>query len=89
MIPNTFSPDGDGINDTFSGKGVFIKEFKMTIFDRWGNIIFVSDDINKPWDGKANKGNEIVLADVYIYSIIAIDFKNQRHNYKGIVTLLR
>lgn len=61
----------------------------MTIFDRWGNMIFVSEDINKPWDGKANKGKEIALADVYIYSITATDFKNRKHNYKGIVSLIR
>jgi len=88
-IPNAFTPDGDGINDNFSGKGVFIKEFKMNIFDRWGNMIFVSEDVNKPWDGRANKGKEIALADVYIYSITATDFKNRKHNYKGIVSLIR
>ncbi|MES2284851.1 MAG: PKD domain-containing protein [Bacteroidota bacterium] len=88
-IPNAFSPDGDGINDSFSGRGIFIKEFKMNIFDRWGNMIFVSEDINKPWDGTANRGKEIALADVYIYSIIATDFKNRKHNYKGIVSLIK
>jgi gliding motility-associated-like protein len=88
-IPNAFSPDGDGTNDTFSGRGVFIKEFKISIFDRWGNMIFASDDINKPWDGKANKGSEIALADVYIYSIVVVDLKNKKHNYKGIVTLIK
>lgn len=88
-IPTAFSPDDDGMNDSFSGKGVFIKEFKMNIFDRWGNMVFVSEDINRPWDGKANKGKEIALADVYIYSITATDFKNRKHNYKGIVSLIR
>ena len=88
-VPNAFSPDGDGINDSFTGRGVFIKEFEMTIFDRWGNMIYRSDEITKPWDGKANKGAEIAQADVYVYSITATDFKDLKHNYKGIVTLTR
>ncbi|MCE9540763.1 MAG: PKD domain-containing protein, partial [Bacteroidetes bacterium] len=88
-IPNSFSPDGDGMNDTFMGKGLFIKEFKMTIFDRWGNSIFISDDSNKSWDGKANRGPDTALQDVYIYVIEIKDFKNKNHSYKGIVTLVK
>ena len=61
----------------------------MRIFDLLRNMIFVSEDINKPWDGTANRGKEIALADVYIYSITATDFKNRKHTYKGIVTLIR
>ncbi len=61
----------------------------MRIFDRWGNMIFFSDNINKPWDGKSKQGKEISLADVYVYSILATDFKGQEHSYKGAVTLIR
>ncbi len=88
-IPNAFSPNDDGVNDTFSGKGLFISKFEMMIFDRWGNLIFFSDDINKPWDGKANHGTEAAQGDVYVYSFKVIDFKMIKHNYKGIVTLVR
>ncbi len=88
-IPNAFTPDGDGINDSFTGKGIFIKEFEMSIFDRWGNLIYKTSDINKPWDGKAGRGSEIAQADVYVYSVKVSDFKNAKHNYKGIVTLVR
>lgn len=88
-IPNAFTPDGDGINDFFTGKGIYIEEFEMSIFDRWGNMIYRSDDISKPWDGKANKGTEIAQSDVYVYSIKVTDFKMGKHNYSGIVTLVR
>jgi|GEM_PF-2649671 len=88
-IPNAFTPNDDGINDSFSGKGLFIKNYEMTIFDRWGNLIFFSDDINKPWDGRANHGTDIAKDDVYIYSIKVTDFKKGKHNYKGLVTLVR
>ncbi len=88
-IPNAFTPDGDDINDFFTGKGIYIKEFEMSIFDRWGNLIYRSDDISKPWDGKANRGNETAQGDVYVYAIKVTDFKKKKHTYKGIVTLVR
>jgi gliding motility-associated-like protein len=88
-VPNSFTPNDDGINDTFTGQGIFIKEYEMSIYDRWGNLIFYSSDINKPWDGKANHGTDTAQRDVYIYTINATDFKNKKHNYKGIVTLVR
>jgi len=88
-IPNSFSPNDDGVNDTFTGKGIFIKNYEMSIFDRWGNLIFFTDDIKKPWDGKANHGTDIAQVDVYVYSIKITDYKKGKHNYKGIVTLIR
>lgn len=88
-IPNAFSPNNDDINDTFSPKGIFVSEYEMTIFDRWGNSVFFSDDFNNPWDGKANYEAEIAQSDVYIYVIKATDIRRKTHNYKGIVTLVR
>ena len=88
-IPDSFTPDGDGINDNFTGKGIFIKELDMMIFNRWGNLIYKADSMNEPWNGSANRSSEIAPADVYIYSINVTDFTNRKRNFKGIVTLVR
>ncbi len=88
-IPSSFSPNDDRINDTFSGQGIFVSEYNMMIFDRWGNLIFFTDDLLDGWDGRANHGSEIAAADVYIYVINLTDTKKQKHSYKGIVTLLK
>ncbi len=88
-IPNAFTPNDDGINDFFSGKGIFLGNYEMAIFDRWGNLVFFSDDYNKPWDGKANHGDALAQMDVYVYTIKLTDFKRKKHTYKGIVTLVR
>ena len=88
-IPNAFTPDGDGLNDNFTGKGIFINTYEMSIFDRWGNLIFFTDDIGKPWDGKANHGSAIAQDDVYVYVVKVVDFNRRKHNYRGIVTLVR
>lgn len=89
-IPNAFTPDGDGINDEFYGKGQNISEYTMAIYDRWGNLIFFTDDLNKHWDGKIKNGEETVLMDVYVYNIsIKEGVYKQYHNYVGTVTVVK
>ncbi|MES2284647.1 MAG: PKD domain-containing protein [Bacteroidota bacterium] len=88
-IPNAFSPNNDGMNDTFFPKGIFISKYEMTIFDRWGNSVFFSDDFYKPWDGKTNYGTEIAQPDIYIYTIKGTDIYRKKHSYKGIITLVK
>ena len=61
----------------------------MSIFDRWGNKVFVTDDINKPWNGKIKNDAELTLLDVYVYVIEITDIRKKKHDYKGIVTLVR
>ncbi len=88
-IPNTFSPNNDGVNDVFFARGDGISNFKMMIYDRWGNMIFYSDDINKGWDGKANGGSEVSVIDAYVYVITATDLKKHDHTYRGVVNLIK
>lgn len=88
-IPNAFTPDGDSINDTFFGKGVGILEYQLMIFDRWGNFIFVADDINKAWDGRANGGANVAQQDVYVWKVALTDIFKKKHNYVGTVTIVR
>jgi gliding motility-associated-like protein len=89
FVPNGFSPNGDGINDEFYGKGENIQKFEMFIFDRWGNMIFFSDDISKHWNGTANHGSEVALQDVYVYNIKITDMNNKQHKYIGTVTIIK
>lgn len=88
-VPNAFSPNDDGVNDFFTGKGIYIHEFEMLIFDRWGNLIFKTTNIDKPWDGKANNGTIAAQNDVYVYSINVTDYKSQKHTFRGVVSLIR
>jgi gliding motility-associated-like protein len=89
FIPNAFSPNGDGINDEFYGKGDFIKTYEMSIYDRWGNLIFHTDDINTHWDGKASHGSETAQEDVYVYVVKLSDYKEKKHKYIGSVTIVK
>ncbi len=86
-IPNAFTPNGDGINDEFFGKGENITQFAMSIYDRWGNLLFYGDDIAKHWDGTF--GGNIVQEDVYVYSVNIIDNLGQEHKYIGSVSVVK
>ena len=88
-IPNSFSPDGNGKNDEFYGKGGNIKDFNMQIYDRWGNLVFYADNIDKHWDGRINRGTEIGQEDVYVYVINILDNKRKAHKYIGNVTIVK
>lgn len=89
FIPNAFTPNGDGVNEYFYGTGVGIIEYDLWIFDRWGAMIFHSDDLDKKWNGKANNGAEIAQQDVYVWKVKLTDVFNKKHNYIGTVTLVK
>jgi gliding motility-associated-like protein len=86
-VPNAFSPNGDGTNDEFYGKGENIANFSMSIYDRWGNLLFHTEDINTHWDGTVH-GN-IAQEDVYVYVINIKDNMGSDHKYIGSVTLVK
>ena len=70
-VPNSFTPDNDGINDLFfaTGKDIDIENYTMQIYDRWGIMLFETNDIKKGWDG-TYKG-KAVPADVYVWKIVS------------------
>lgn len=72
-VPNAFTPDGDGKNDIFLPilNNFDPNEYEFLIFNRWGELIFQTDNLNVGWDGMASKGpvNEKVMNDVYVWKI--------------------
>ncbi len=88
-VPNAFTPNGDGKNDMFFAYGNEITSFTMNVYDRWGNLIFTSDDIMNGWDGRASDGSEIAQQDVYVYKIAVKDFEGKAHGITGSVSLLK
>ena len=90
FVPNAFSPNGDGINDLFVMKydGLSIVDFRISIFDRWGEEIFQSDDISRGWDGKKN--GKDCPGGVYVYKIVfSVDGIPGNQERVGTVMLVR
>ena len=85
LIPNVFSPNSDGINDTWSIK--YLETFvnaTIRIFNRYGQEVFYAKQYNTPWDGRLN--NADMPVGVYYFMI---EPNNGRNRYTGSVTLLR
>ncbi|MGQ0827839.1 MAG: PKD domain-containing protein [Bacteroidota bacterium] len=88
-IPNAFTPNNDGINDVFFGKGEGIMQYDIWIFDRWGNMIFHGKELNDFWNGKANGGSQVAQQDVYVWKVVLTDVFYKKHDYIGTVTLVK
>jgi gliding motility-associated-like protein len=93
-VPNAFSPNGDGLNDEFSliGRNVDPGFFSMRIYDRWGKLVFTSNDINITWNGKVMGSNIIAPVGVYIWIIEYSELysnNNYFYNKTGTVTLIK
>jgi gliding motility-associated-like protein len=70
-IPSAFTPDGDGVNDAFGAKGKNIISLKMKIYNRWGELVYETNQLNDTWDG-TYKGNAITNTDVFVYTVNAV-----------------
>lgn len=90
FFPNTFTPNGDGINETFEIKGHKIKEYRVSIYNRWGECVFESTDISNAWDGTF-KGGMCNGAYFYTCSTMGPDEKNilRRKFFSGTVNIIR
>ena len=88
FIPNTFTPDGDGINDVFIAKGMRLTYIEMQIFDRWGGVVFESSDINLGWNGN-NFSGEQLDSGIYLYHIAVYDLNGRLWVYNGELNLIK
>jgi len=88
-IPNSFTPQNDGINDIFLPKGIGIKDYELKIYSRWGEHFFTSNDLNIGWDGTLDRKDRIAQLGVYVYLINVTDVFGEKHTYRGQVTLIK
>lgn len=87
-VPNAFTPNGDGLNDTFSMKGTFDKPYVMRIFNRLGSEIYFTDN-SEPWNGAIFNSGEVVQNGVYVYEIDLDDSDYKGKPITGRVTVIR
>ncbi len=88
-VPNAFSPNGDGVNEVFLPlmNGVSTDTYKMYIFDRWGNLVFQTNKVEKGWDG--TKKGEVVMEDVYVWKIELKTTKGVKKRVHGVVSVVK
>ncbi len=89
FVPNAFAPVKykNPENSYFKAYGTNISSFSMRIYNRWGAMLFESNDINQGWDGKVN--GVIAKQDIYIYNINYKDILFKEHSITGSFTLIK
>jgi len=89
--PNTFTPNGDGVNDTWfpNGVGIDLSNYHLMIFDRWGNLIWETHTWLEGWDGKANHGDKIAQIDTYVWKVDLQDVFHDSHHYIGHCNIIK
>ncbi len=90
-FPNAFTPDGDNLNDTFSPvieETNCFEKYNLTIYNRWGNEVFISTDPTLVWDGKYESKN--ATSDVYVYILkYKLVGESEEKVENGNITLIR
>ncbi|WP_177192404.1 gliding motility-associated C-terminal domain-containing protein [Chitinophaga arvensicola] len=89
FVPNAFTPNNDGINDVFRPRLRGVAIYKMSIFNRWGNLIFESNDPKIGWDGYYKNELQPVGAYVYMIQYAYYGQESQLQMKKGAFTLIR
>ncbi len=91
FFPNAFTPNFDGNNETFKGKGVVdgLAEYELNVWNRWGEMIFSTTDPNEGWDGRKFNTGDPSPSGVYVYTYKFVGARNKLVEGRGKVTLLR
>ena len=89
-IPNAFTPTSDNLNSYFGpyGEDLGNKHFSMTIWDRWGGLVFSTNNYAFLWDGKSKNGTKCAIG-TYVYKIFLDDKNGESKVYQGYVTLVK
>jgi gliding motility-associated-like protein len=87
FIPNGFTPNGDGVNDEWQVFGTGIKDIKATVYNRWGEKVFESDDQSQGWDGTYR--GQAQPPGVYVYLVDVVYLSGEKVTKHGSLTLIR
>lgn len=87
LIPDAFTPNGDAYNERFEVKAYFISKFNMSVFSRWGEVVFQTNDIANGWDGNVKDGK--AQGGYYFYKIEMTDALGKSISKNGSFLLIR
>jgi gliding motility-associated-like protein len=88
-LMNVFTPNGDGLNDIWFVAIESPRRFILRIYNRWGTLIFESEDVNQGWDGTNQNTGRACSEGGYAFILELINFEGAYQNYSGTITLIR
>lgn len=86
--PSAFSPNGDGYNDYYQVGYYNVRTFNIQVYDRWGGMVYESNQADFKWDGKDKNGKDLPEG-TYVFVIKALAFDNNREDKTGTITIVR
>ncbi|MEM1327011.1 MAG: gliding motility-associated C-terminal domain-containing protein [Bacteroidota bacterium] len=89
FIPNAFTPNGDGINDVIRVFGPHIEALNLKIFNRWGELVFETDDVDGEWNGTHQRTGQLAEGRVFAYILNVECIGGETYEKRGNITLLR
>ena len=91
FLPNAFTPNDDAVNDLYKGAGHLdgMLNFKMQIWNRWGELIFITTNPSEGWNGRKNNSGEPSPADVYMCVVTYVTPRGQEKELRSYATLVR
>ena len=87
VIPNAFSPNNDSINDFFYLESTQLLEINLFVYNRWGELIFKTNDLKGKWDG-TYKGQDCSNG-TYFYLVNCMGISKKKYTFKGVISLIR
>ena len=88
FTPSAFSPNGDDINERFVLQGLFIDQFQLQVYNRWGKMVFQTQMIEEGWDGRTSTGKD-AQEGVYTFFAKGIGHDGRKREVSGTITLIR
>lgn len=91
LMPNAFTPNNDGLNDVFKPVGTFqgVSYYHLSIWNRWGEMLFETQDANEGWNGQRDNNGTFAPPGVYAYVLEYVNGIGERKMDKGYCTLIR
>jgi len=89
FVPGAFSPNGDGINDLLCVFGNCITTIDFTIYDRWGEVVYHTDEKGKCWSGAMPGAGEYLNTAVFVYRLEAELVNGEKISKQGTIHLMR
>ncbi len=87
VVPNAFSPNGDGVNDYLNVYGISLLSIEFSVFNRWGEKLWETNNLSEGWDGSYR--NKPLPPAVYVYYVDAVFTDGQKKQIKGSTTILK
>lgn len=90
FAPNAFTPDGDGMNDTWMPEMTGVESYELNIYNRWGELCYSNTDLSQPWVGESEVDSDYFAPNgIYQYRVTAQDLTGTIHEFSGTIALIR